>query len=220
MNEVSTQQEVVDDFHRLFYEEARKGLTWGGTTYFGYKVWKAPSDLHLYQELIYSLRPQLIVETGTAFGGSALYYAHLLDQLGSGKVLTVDLKPVDRNYPHHPRIEYLAGHSSTDEEVVASVKRACKRMGDPVLVILDSLHTEDHVYAEMNAYAPMVSENSYLIVEDTNVGPNDLVFPEHGRGPGDAVRRWLPQHPEFVRDEAMPARMLFSFHTWLKRRRV
>lgn len=217
-----SRQDIIDDYHRLYYNEANKGLTWGGTSYFGYKIWKAPSDLHLYQEVIFHLRPSLIIETGTAFGGSALYFAHLFDQIGSGRVLTIDLKPIERNYPHHPRITYRGGHSSTDAANLFDVSGEASRAAPngPVMVILDSDHSEAHVTAELAAYARYVTENSYLVVEDTNVGPNDLVYPEHGPGPGDAVRRWLPQHPEFVRDERLPASQLWSMHTWLKRRRT
>ena len=218
MIQTKTRQEIIDDFHSLWYSEAAKGITWGGTSYFGHKVWKNPTDLHLYSELIFQLRPQLIIETGTAFGGSALWMAHLLDQIGSGRVLSIDLKEIERNYPHHPRIIYVGGHSSTDETVLDQVSDAVEWDVGPVMVNLDSDHSEKHVYAELNAYAPMVTENSYLVVEDVDVNGHP-VYPEHGPGPYEALERWLPQHPEFVRDERLPAQMLWSSHAFLKRRR-
>ena len=220
MIQTKTRQEIIDDFHKLYYDVAGKGLTWGSTSYMGHKIWKMPSDLYLYSEVLWQVQPQLIIEAGTAFGGSALWFANQLDHYGSGKVLSIDIKPIERNYPHHPRITYFGGHSSTDEVVLKAARGVVAWEEGPTMVILDSLHTEAHVFDELTAYTPLVSENSYLVVEDTNVGPNDVVFPEHGPGPGDAVRRWLPQHPEFVRDERLPASQLFSFHTWLKRRRV
>jgi len=88
------------------------------------------------------------------------------------------------------------------------------------MVVLDSLHTKEHVLAELDLYAPLVSGGSYLVVEDTNVGPNDMVFPEHGPGPGDALREWLPKHLDFKVDEARSAKFGYSYHTWLRRRRV
>jgi cephalosporin hydroxylase len=219
---------TIEDFHRLFYDEASKGLTWGSTTYFGIKLWKSPLDLHLYAELIHQIQPTLIIETGTAFGGSALYYAHLMDQLGHGKVLSIDLNPVNKTYPRHPRIDYLGGYSSTH---LRSVKEAglmaievAKGKG-AIMVILDSDHAAKHVEQELNCYASLVTPSSYLVVEDTNlnghpidpergIGPN-----QKGEGPYEALERWLPKHPDFVVDKHLPARMLFSMHTWLKRER-
>lgn len=210
---------LVGDFHKAWYDAAKEGLTWGGTTYFGHTCWKNPTDMWLYQELIYSIRPALIIETGTAYGGSALYYAHILDQLGHGEVLSIDLNPVSREYPRHPRINYLGGHSSLDKHVVQRARGYVEFVKGPILISLDSLHTKEHVLGEMDAYSPLVTPGSYMVVEDTNVGPNDVVFPEHGPGPGDAVREWLPKHPEFKIDPRPPARMLYSFHTFMKRHR-
>src|SRR5262249_62428676 len=103
---------AIDDFHVAAYNAAQGGRSWGGATYMGVKTWKWPCDLHLYAELVWELKPRLIIETGTAFGGSALYFAHLLDAIGSGKVISIDLKPVENSYPRHPRIAYIGGHSS------------------------------------------------------------------------------------------------------------
>lgn len=211
-----TRQQIIDDFHVLFYDEASKGITWGGTTYCGVKIWKSPLDLQLYQELIWRLRPRVIVETGTAFGGSALFMAHILDIIGHGDVISIDVKPYDHRWPNHRRISYLPGRSSTDRAVaeVIDVYR-----GEPLMVILDSDHRKHHVLAELDLYAPLVSENSYLIVEDTNICGHP-VFPEHLPGPQEALDEWLPKHPEFEIDHHLPAQMLFSMHTWLKRRRM
>lgn len=214
-----TRQELIDSFHRLWYDAAGDGLTWGGTSYFGYKMWKCPLDMHLYQEIIYQVRPALVIETGTAFGGSALYYAHLMDQLGSGRVVSVDLKPVERNYPRHPRITYMGGKSSTDPRVVKGVAALVEWTGGPVMVILDSDHSLFHVRAELNNYAQFVTPSSYLVVEDTNVNGHP-VYPSHGPGPFEAMQEWLPKHPEFSIDDRLPARMLFSMHHFLRRERT
>lgn len=214
-----TRQELIDAFHKLWYHEAERSLTWASTFYMGHKVWKCPFDMWLYQELIYQIRPALIIETGTAFGGSALYYAHLFDQIGHGRVLTVDLKPIEKSYPRHPRISYMGGKSSTDPRVVKEVAKEVEWAGGPIMVILDSDHSQFHVRAELNNYAQFVTPSSYLIVEDTNVNGHP-VFPDHGPGPYEAMVEWLPKHPEFSIDEKIPARMLFSMHHFLRRERT
>jgi cephalosporin hydroxylase len=215
---IATERSVTDAFHVHEYNAAAEGRSWGGAKYFGCKIWKLPQDLHTYQEIITEIKPALIIETGTAFGGSALYFAHLMDQLSHGRVITIDIKPIQPSYPRHHRIDYWPGYSSTDRMNTRPAQEWAIR--DPCMVILDSLHTKEHVLAELDIYAPLVSGGSYLVVEDTNVGPNDVVFPEHGPGPGDALREWLPKHPDFKIDVARAEKFGYSYHTWLRRRRV
>lgn len=222
LNVLEQRQKLIDDFHRLWYEDANKGLTWGTTTYMGWKVWKSPMDMWLYQELIHQIQPALLIETGTAFGGSALYFAHLMDQIGHGKVLSIDLSPVQKTYPRHPRISYCGGYSSTHLQAVkeAGLAAIAAVQGrGAVMVILDSDHSQKHVTQEMNCYASIVTPSSYLVVEDTNVNGHP-VFAEHGPGPFEAVETWLPRHPEYTVDARLPARMLFSMHTWLRKERT
>ena len=211
---------VTDAFHKQEYVAAAEGRSWGGARYFGTRIAKLPSDLHTYQEIVYEIKPALIIETGTFSGGSALYLAHLMDQLSRGSVISIDLQPIQPSYPRHPRIEYKAGRSSTDRFTADAARHWAEYSGEPVMVVLDSLHTKEHVLAELEIYAPLVSGGSYLVVEDTNVGPNDIVFPEHGLGPGDAVREWLPKHPDFKIDVARSEKFGYSYHTWIRRRRV
>ena len=211
--------EFIDRFHKLVYEAGAKGKTWGAASYMGNKLWKFPSDLQLYQELIWDLKPKLIIETGTAFGGSALYFAHLLDQLGSGKVVSIDIQPVKPDYPRHPRITYLGGQSSTSTLVLRDVQAYYTIYGGPTLVILDSDHSKAHVLAELNAYRSFVSPGGYLVVEDTNINGHPA-FPDFGPGPYEALEEWLPRHIEFKVDERRQERYLFTFHTWLRRLRV
>ena len=211
-------QKLIDDYHRLWYDESVRGLTWGNMTYFGYKLWKMPSDLFLYQFLINSLRPGLLIETGTAFGGSALYYAHVMDQIGIGHVLTIDLNEPQKPYPKHPRIEYFGGKSSTDFHVVREVGKRVKWYGGPVVVSLDSNHAMEHVFDELQRYSQFVTPASYLVVEDENVNGHP-VFPSHGPGPFEASEKFFGKHPEFVKDERLPATMLFSMHGWYRKER-
>lgn len=212
-------RQLIDDYHRLWYDESVRGLTWGNMTYFGCKLWKMPSDLFLYQFLLNQIRPALLIETGTAFGGSALYYAHQMDQIGVGRVLSIDLSEPQKNYPRHPRIEYFGGRSSTDFHVVREVAKRVKWYGGPVIVSLDSDHSADHVFDELQRYSQFVTPASYLVVEDVNVNGHP-VFPSHGPGPQEALDRWLPKHAEFARDDRLPATMLFSMHGWLRKERT
>lgn len=223
--EVGAPESVVEEFHKLCYNVATEGRSWGGATYMGVKLWKWPCDLALYAETIWEVKPQLIIETGTAFGGSALYFAHLLDTIGWGKVVSVDLNEVQGKYPKHPRIAYIGGKSSTSSAVLAEVRGYVNHHCDPKLgkgrcmVILDSDHSRAHVLNELAAYAPLVSPASFLVVEDTNVGGHP-VYPEHGPGPQEALDAWLPKNPDFRVDTAKGEKYLFSMHTWLKRVRT
>jgi hypothetical protein len=143
------------------------------------------------------VRPELIVETGTNLGGSALFLASIRDLLGQGEVVTID---VDRQEvrPRHPRIAYLTG-SSTAAAVVRQVRqRAASK--SPVLDILDSSHARKHVLTELETYTPRVTPGSYHIVEDTNFNGHP-VEPRHGPGPAEAVAAFLASDGAFARDE-------------------
>ena len=175
------------------------------TSWLGVRTLKYPTDMWMYQELLAQHRPAVVLETGTLWGGSALFFATILDGLGCGRVITVDITAPER--PAHPRITYLHG-SSTDPEVVAQVNSL---IGDdaPVMAILDSDHARDHVLAELRAYSSLVTPGSYLIVEDTNVNGNP-VLPHHGPGPGEAVAAFLGENDDYEIDTRRERFMLTS----------
>jgi cephalosporin hydroxylase len=187
---------VVREFHTLYYKLWQQGLRTKDLTWFGYRLVKCPLDLWMYQELLTELRPDVIVETGTCFGGSALFLAMILDQIGHGRVITVDLETVSHR-PEHPRLRYLTG-SSVNPQIVGQVRDLVGN--DRAFIILDSDHTADHVYQEMVAYSPFVQVGDYLIVEDTNVNGHP-VWPDFGPGPMEAVDKFLAQTDEFVIDQ-------------------
>lgn len=179
-------ESVVDQFHRAYYDAAKHDGTWKDTRWLGVPVLKCPLDLWLYQEILHEVQPDLVVETGTHKGGSALFLAGICALIGKGRVLTIDDSwRVD--YPQHPRVAYHHG-DSISLLTVETVRKAA--VGKKVLVILDSDHHLPHVREELALYAPLVSPGSYLIVEDTNVNGNP-VCPEHGPGPAEAVREFL-----------------------------
>ncbi len=180
-------RKIVDLFHKLYYEQSKR--TWQNTRWMGTRVMKTPFDLWVYQEMIHEMRPDVIIETGTALGGSALYFAHLFDLMEKGRIVTIDLEEREGNpVPPHDRIMYLRG-SSVAAEVVERVRMETEDAED-VVVILDSDHSKDHVLAELKTYAPFVTGGSYLIVEDTNVNGRP-VLPDFGEGPAEAIEEFL-----------------------------
>lgn len=188
----------------LYYWEQQSPL-WHSSTFLGVKVEKLPTDAWMYQELIARVRPDLLIETGTLAGGSAFFFARIMDLLGHGEVLSIDVNewPVERLVPflgaaprpEHPRIRYLTG-SSTDWPVVQQAVAACADK-QTVMVVLDSDHSERHVREELMCYAPLVTVGSYLVVEDT--GLTEATNPGAGAAFGAyaALQGWLPDHPEF-----------------------
>jgi cephalosporin hydroxylase len=207
---VGPAREAVAAFHQLYYDAE----VWKDTYWLGVPVQKCPLDLWVYQEILWELRPDLLVETGTYQGGSALFLASMCDLLGSGRVVTIDLHPREGR-PAHQRITYLTG-SSTAPDVVERV-RGMAEGAARVLVLLDSDHSQAHVAAELRAYAPLVTPGSYLIVEDTNVNGHP-VLPAFGPGPLEAVREFLAGTTDFVADHARE-RLLMGFNPggWLRR---
>jgi cephalosporin hydroxylase len=182
---------AVSRAHDVFYESD----AWTKARWLGVQALKNPLDLWIYQELVADTRPELIVETGTWRGGSALYLASVCDLLGAGEIVSIDVEPLREDYPQHPRVTYLGGRSSTDPDVVAQVTE--RAGGRPILVILDSDHSQAHVEAELDAYAPLVPVGCYIVVEDSNIGQirEDLM-----PGPLQAVETFLAKSDEFEID--------------------
>ena len=191
-----TDAEVIRRFHQLCYERWQPiQVNWMGV-----HAIKSPLDLWTYQELLYTVRPSLVIETGTFSGGSALYLAHMLELMSAASVtgfdglvvsIDVDKSPpahLGKPWPRHPRLCYMQGDSASPE-TLAAVRRLVSPQ-DTVMVILDSDHHQAHVAREIAAYAPLVTMGSYLVVEDTNINGHP-VLPEFGPGPMEAVAEFL-----------------------------
>ncbi len=163
----------------------------------GVRVVKNPLDLWIYHEIIYETKPDIIIETGTYQGGSALYFAHLFDIIGKGKIITVDIDKYE-NLPVHPRIEYITG-SCLDSNVIELIKGKINN-NQSVMVILDSCHNKEHVSKELEIYPQFVTKDSYLIVEDTNTAGNPISLKNDG-GPYQAVKEFLRKNRDFVIDK-------------------
>lgn len=186
---------------------------WTHARWLGAQALKNPLDLWVYQEIVFETRPELIVETGTYRGGSALYLASLCDLVGGGEVVSIDVEPLRDDYPEHPRLTYLGGRSSTHPDVLEEVRR--RAAGRSLLVILDSDHSQAHVEAELAAYAPLVPVGCYVIVEDSNIGQirKDLM-----PGPREAVETFLASTRDFEIDHSRE-KFLITFNPsgYLKR---
>lgn len=205
------QRQITRHFHRAFYYSRD---TWRNTSWFGHALLKCPLDLWIYQELLHELRPEVIVETGTYLGGSAMYFANLCDLLGEGRIITIDIE--DRpDRPQHPRVQYFTGSSIADD----MIERVREDIGEArcVLVVLDSDHSRAHVLEELRRYREFVTPRSYLIVEDSSVNGHP-VQPLYGPGPMEAISTFLRECPDFESD---PTRekyfMTFNPRGYLKR---
>jgi cephalosporin hydroxylase len=188
--------EIIHRFHDLYFRRWQRGADTINLNWFGYVVHKCPLDLWIYQELLFRKRPDLVIETGTYLGGSALFMAMVMDIIGHGRVISIDNEVKPRR-PLHPRISYWNG-SSVDEAIVAEARKAAS--SGRTMVVLDSDHSAAHVFQEIVSYSPLVRVGDYLIVEDTNVNGHPT-YPEYGPGPMEAVGKFLSEHDEFVVDE-------------------
>ena len=194
---------------------ARKTTNWAHCNWLGQRCWQNVLDLWTIQETLAEIRPALLIESGTNRGGAALYYAHLFDLMGHGRVLTLDIAKMHELA--HPRVEFLLG-SSVSAPILDAVRTRVELAGGPILVILDSDHRDTHVLAELEAYARFVTPGSYVLVQD---GVIDVlpIFAGDRPGPLPAIRRFLAQHPEFTVDQARCDRFLITQHPmgWLRR---
>lgn len=191
-----TEKELVDQFHKLYYDSHAFGKTWMNTFWLGIPVQKCPLDLWVYQEIIFELKPDIIVECGTASGGGSLFFASMCDLMNNGRIITIDTEDIEGR-PQHKRITYLHG-SSTSKEVVEKVENLIKE-DDKVMIFLDSDHSKDHVLSELEIYSKLVTKGSYLVVEDTNINGHP-VFSYFGPGPMEAIEEFLRKSKIFVVD--------------------
>lgn len=188
-------QNIIDNFHKLYYYSSAYGMTWKNTFWLGVPIQKTPTDCFVYQEIMHCLRPDYIIETGTKVGGSALFFANVCDIIDHGEVISIDIDEIE-NLPQHERILYLTG-DSVDPYIVDLIKEKIK--GKKVMVILDSDHSKDHVLKELEIYSKMVTIGNYLIVEDTNIN-GFSVYGIEGEGPLEAVKDFLGRNDNFKID--------------------
>lgn len=210
------EKEIIDNFSKLYYDSYLFGKSWGNTKWMGIPVRKCPFDLWMYQEIIYKYKPDIIIEAGTSWGGSALFIANMFDLVGNGHIITIDIKDKkQKQRPQHNRITYIKG-SSIDENTIKKVKNLIKP-GNKVMVVLDSRHQKYHVDEEIKYYAPLVSKGLYLIVEDTILNGNPI-NPDFGPGPMESVKEFIGKTTDFIIDKDMENHFItFNRCGYLKR---
>jgi cephalosporin hydroxylase len=193
------------------------GYQW---TWLGLPIIQLPQDIVATQEIIWKSKPDVIIETGIAWGGSVALYASLLQLIGKGKVVAVDLNLMDHvsdqimSYPFSDRIHLYKG-SSTDPQVVSKIQ-AHIEPGHSVMVLLDSNHTHQHVLEELRIYAPLVTKGQYVVVSDTVV--EDIPAQTHRTrpwGPGDnpktALHAYLKETKRFEIDQEINRKLLLTY---------
>lgn len=189
-------------------------------TWMGRPIIQLPQDIIAMQELIWKTKPDVIIETGIAHGGSLIFSASMLELLGGdGMVVGVDIDIREHNrveiekHPMFKRINMIEG-SSIDETIVQQVQKFTQR-SKRVMVMLDSNHTCDHVLQELRLYSPMVTKDCYLVVFDTAIEclPDEF-FPDRpwkkGNSPYTAVHKFLQENDRFLLDEEYPSKLMFS----------
>lgn len=204
--------------NRLFHRDliVRTG-NFASVSWLGRMIWQNPLDLWITQETIAEVRPALLIETGTFQGGSALYYAHIMDLLGQGRVVTIDVEDESQREAH-PRITYVKG-SSTDPEIFERMRREAEEAEGPVMVILDADHSRDHVARELELYGRLVTPGSYMLSQDGIIDQLER-FRSARPGPLEANRSFLERHPEFEYDRERNERFGVTHHPlgWMRRR--
>jgi len=202
-----------------FNVESNKSQYSYNFSWMGRPIIQYPQDMIIMQELIWEIKPDLIIETGIAHGGSLIYYASLLELIGNGEVLGIDIDIRDHNrkeiegHPMFKRIHMLEG-SSVSAEMIKKVKEYAKGK-NKIIVCLDSNHTHEHVLQELQLYDRFVTIGSYLVVFDTIVEDMpDNYLPDRawskGNNPKTAVWEFLANNDSFQIDSAIDNKLLIS----------
>jgi cephalosporin hydroxylase len=189
--------DIAQDYFRWFHEQG----VWKRMQYRGVRILKLPSDLWNYQEIFTEHRIGWVLETGTRHGGSALFFADLLQLNGSsGKVISIDVDAASNMVREHPKIDFLLGDSAAPA-MVERVRGLLPGNRGALFAILDSDHSKVHVLRELNAFVPLLKPGDYLVVEDTCVNGHP-VRPEFGPGPYEAVEEFVAGNPGLLERDA------------------
>ena len=215
LHQLLSPRATTERFHVMFYNSPN---TQGQNRWLGIPTVQNPNDVWIIQEILFEVKPDFVVETGTYMGGSAVLWAMILREVNpAGRVLTIDIEDYRSEAKRMPifkeRVDFLLG-SSTAPEIVAEVKS--RVAGHRVVVILDSNHRKEHVLKELLAYADIVPIGSYLIVQDTNINGHPVVLDPNGPaayyaghpGPMEAIQEFLPQDKRFIIDVSRERLML------------
>ena len=187
-------------------------------SWMGRPIIQYPQDMIAMQEILWAIQPDLLIETGIAHGGSLIFYASIMELIGKGEVLGIDIdirahnrEEIER-HPMYKRISMIQG-SAVDEGIAQQVAERAKGKAT-VMVCLDSNHTHEHVLRELELYAPLATTGSYCVVFDTIVEDMPAAMYDRpwdvGNNPKTAVWEYLKTHPEFEIDRAIDNKLLIS----------
>jgi cephalosporin hydroxylase len=188
-------------------------------SWLGRPIIQYPQDILAIQEIIWKTKPDLIIETGIAHGGSLILSASMLELIGKGEVLGIDIdirkhnKQEIEKHPMFKRITMIEG-SSIDIKIIKKVQEFAKNR-KKIMVILDSNHTHDHVVKELQAYSPLVSKGNYLLVFDTIIEDVPEEYSENrswgiNNNPKTAVKQFLKKNDRFKIDKKIEEKLLFT----------
>ena len=197
-------------------------------SWLGRPIIKYPNDIIAMQEIIWNVKPDLIIETGIAHGGSIIFSASMMELMGRGQVISIDIDIRKHNrekierHPMFKRIIMFEG-SSIDIDIVDKVKKYVRK-SSTVMIFLDSLHTHDHVLEELHSYSPFVSVGSYIVLPDTFVE----YFPKGyfkgkpvdvGNNPMTAIKSFMNENDDFIVDKEINDKLCITegFDGYLKR---
>ena len=210
-------KKLVDSAKYFMNETIRHQYSYN-FSWMGRPIIQYPQDMIAMQELIWSIKPDLIIETGIAHGGSLIYYASLMELIGKGEIVGIDIDIREHNrkeieaHPMFKRITLIQG-SSIDESIVEAVSKIAEAK-KTVMVSLDSNHTHEHVLEELRLYHQFVTKDSYLVVFDTIVedmpgGMYDRPW-DKGNNPKTAVWEFLQTNKDFEIDKSVDNKLLIS----------
>lgn len=203
---------TVRDWLMYHYYYLHQGYRYGAPglqqKWLGHDIIKTPMDCWAYQELIWETKPDYVIELGVMFGGATHFYASILELVGHGEVIGIDISLAKARPAGSRRIRYLEG-GSTSPEMVERVRSIVH--GKRVLVIADSDHEKNHVLGEIRAYAPLVHVGGYFVVEDSL---NDVMgyHPVPNEGPQAAARAFLAENDDFVVDRRWGERYVMTLN--------
>lgn len=179
--------------------------------FLGVRVEKPANDLFTYAEIIHQLMPDVIIDIGTRWGGSALWFACMMDLMQHGQVISIDIKPHIQK--RHSRIKYLEGNAF-DPYLYQFVE---DEVGDKTCMVSeDSSHTKENTLKVLELYGGLVTPGQYMVVEDININGHP-VRPDHGPGPYEAVEEFMEGNDKWERDHSV-SRFLYTWMAWLRKK--
>lgn len=209
----------IHDITKKWFEKCSKYQYSYHFRWLGLPIIQFPQDIIAMQEIIWKVKPDLIIESGIARGGSLIFYASLLELLGKGKVIGIDIdirkqnKVAIKKHPMYRRIIMLEG-SSTDEKITKKVYEIAKKK-KKVIVCLDSRHNHKHVLKELQLYSPLVTKGSYLVVFDTITNDMPASFSANhpwgkNNNPKTAIWEFLETNDRFEMDKDIENKLLIT----------